>query len=201
MHWVGNDIWAMVVIAQETPDSPVAISPLEPDMEQLLTEYVDVFAEPKTVTPHQLYDQALTLEPGHRPPNSRLCHYSPQQKDEIEHQVAEMIVAGIVNDSMSPCSSPVLLVKQGSSWRFCVNYRKLNEVTIKNKFPLPIVNELLDELASSKFFSKLDLRASYHQIRMHASGEDKTAFKTHSSHFQIQQCRLDPETRRLCFSS
>lgn len=65
---VGNDIWAMLVISQETPDSPVHISPLEPDMEQLLTEYVDVFAEPKTLTPHRLYDQPLTLEPVHHPP-------------------------------------------------------------------------------------------------------------------------------------
>lgn len=125
---VGNDIWAMVAIAQETPDSPVHISPLEPDMEQLLTEYVDVFAEPKTLTPHRLYDQALTLEPVHHPPNSPPYRYSPQQKDEIEHQLAEMIVAGIVSHSMSPYASPVLLVKQGGSWRL----RRLQETEWSN---------------------------------------------------------------------
>ena len=100
------------------------------------------------------------LEVGHNPPNSLPYQYSPQQKDEIEWQVAEMIQEGIVKPSISPYASPVLLVKKkDGSWRFCVDYRELNAITVKNKFPLPMVNELLDELAGSKMFSKLDLRA------------------------------------------
>lgn len=116
--------------------------------------------------------------------NARPYRHSPLQKDEIERQIADMLAAGIVQPSVSPFASPVLLVKKkDGSWRFCVDYRRLNSLTIKNKFLLPIVDELLDELAGTQFFSKLDLRDGYHQIRMREEDEDKTAFKTHHGHF------------------
>jgi hypothetical protein len=191
----GNDLWALAVVDFTNDITSVNTSSLpsdqtdtlSPDLQALLDDFVDVFVDPKSLPPHRQYDHAISLEPMAQPVNSRPYRYSPLQKDEIEHQIAEMIAAGVIVPSMSPYASPVLLVKKkDGQWWFCVDYRKLNAITIKNKFPLLIVDELLDELAGSQFFSKLNLRAGYHQIRMREGDEDKTAFKTHSGHFQFR---------------
>lgn len=179
-----NEIWATALIT--TVSSPtVVVNP--PGIQKLLQQYADVFAEPDSLPPSRAYDHAIHLVPGATPVNSRPYRYSPLQKDEIERQVQEMIKAGIISPSLSPFASPVLLVKKkDGTWRFCVDYRKLNSITIKSKFPMRVVDELLDELAGTSWFSKLDLRAGYHQIRMLPQDEFKTAFKTHHGQFEFR---------------
>lgn len=161
----GNDIWSIAVLEQQPFTSPEQHTEIPTEVQSLLQNYMDIFQEPKSLPPHRQYDHAITLEHGTTPVNVRPYRYSPLQKDEIERQVAEMLGSGMITPSMSPYASPVLLVqKKDSSWRFCVDYQRLNKYTVKNKFPLPIVDELLDELAGTQFFSKLDLRVGYHQI-------------------------------------
>ena len=113
--------------------------------------------------------------PGAHPVNVWPYRYSPQQKLEIEKQITEMLQKGVIQYSSSPFASLVLLVKKkDGTWRFCVDYRALNSITVKDKSP--IVEELIDKLHGAKFFNKLDLRAGYHQIRVHPNDIEKTAF-------------------------
>ena len=152
----------------------------------LLQEYDRLFDEPRTLPPRRSADHTIPLVPGAQPVKVRPYRYSPIQKTEIENQLKQMLQQGVIRPSASSFASPVLLVKKkDGTWRFCVDYRHLNAITVKNKQPMPVVDELLDELAGAKWFTKLDFQSGYHQICMAAGEEYKTTFRTHNGLFEF----------------
>ena len=134
---------------------------------EVLSQYTHLFAEPTLLPPTRAADHKIPLVPGAQPVKVRPYKYSSIQKTEIEKQLQQMLAQGVIRPSTSSFASPVLLViKKDGTWRFCIDYRHLNAITVKHKHPMPVVDELLDELAGSKWFTKLDFRSGYHQICM-----------------------------------
>lgn len=124
-------------------------------LRSLLQEFQDIFAAPTGLPPVKDHDHHIPLLPRVPPVNVKPYRYPYFQKAEIEKLVGEMLADGVIRPSTSPFSSPVLLVKKkDGTWRFCVDYRALNAVTVKDRFPIPTVAELLDEIAGARIFSK-----------------------------------------------
>lgn len=152
----------------------------------LKEEFMDILAEPTSLPPFRdNHNHKIPLKEGSDPINQIPYRYAVYQKNEIDKIVEEMLKSGTIQASSSPYASPVVLVKKkDGSWRLCVDYRGLNGLTIKDRFPILMIEDLMDELGGSQVFSKLDLRAGYHQVRMDPADIHKTTFKTHSGHFE-----------------
>ncbi|XP_042065373.1 uncharacterized protein LOC121808874 [Salvia splendens] len=187
----GDCCWVLHSVQKEVVAEPFGISSslsqaAQSQLLKLIEEFPSITREAAGLPPCRRTDHRIPLRPGTDPVSVRPYRYNHLQKDEMERLVAEMLTSGVIQPSTSPFSSPVLLVrKKDGSWRFCVDYRELNKRTIPDKYPILVIQELLDELHGAKWFSKIDLKAGYHQIRVAPNDVPKTVFRTHSGHYEF----------------
>ena len=136
-----------------------------------------MFESPKGLPPIRDHDHAIHLILGSVPPYIQPYRYPYVQKSEIERMIAKMLEAGIIQPSQCSFSAPVVLVhKKDGSWHMCPVYRELNKLAIKDKFPILVIDEFLDELHGEIYFTKLHLHSGYHQIRIETKDISKIEF-------------------------
>ena len=132
------------------------------DVGDVFPEDVAAGLPPMRVTEHQ-----IDLIPGAILPNRAPYRTNPEETKEVQKQVQALLDKGYIRVSLSPCDVPVILVpKKDGTWRMCVDYRAINNITIRYRHPIPRLEDMLDELSGAAIFSKIDLRSGYHQIRM-----------------------------------
>jgi hypothetical protein len=175
------------VIAQLHAIQTTETPPVPQDLQALLSKHKTVFSTPQGLPPSRsVHDHSIPLVPGILPPNIRPYRHPFAQKNEIEKMVQELLTVGVIHPSMSPHSSLfVMVLKKESSWRMCPDFHALNKLTIKYKFPIPVIDDLLDDLSGAQFFTKIGLRSGYHQIRMKEANIPKKAFLTHEGHHEF----------------
>jgi hypothetical protein len=146
----------------------------------VVCEYPDVFPDDfPGMPPDRDIEFVIELQPGTTRISKRPYPMPPNELAELKVQLQDFLDKGFIRTSASPWGCPALFVKKKDhSLRLCVDYRPLNAVTIKNKYPLPRIDNLFDQLAATKVFSKIDLRSGYHQIKIKPSDIPKTAFST-----------------------
>lgn len=158
-------------------------------MRALLTSFRRLFAEelPDGLPPKRVVRQVIPLQDQSTVPNRPMFRYSPAEQEEMKRQVTALLKRGVLEVSSSPFGAPVLFVKKKSGeLRMCVDYRALNKITVKNRYPLPRVDDLLDRLQGATVFSSLDLTSGYHQIRLSEEDVPKTAFRVPFGLFQYK---------------
>ncbi|KAI2663491.1 Transposon Tf2-6 polyprotein [Labeo rohita] len=163
---------------------------LDVDREAIPVQYrdlVEVFSRRSAarLPPHRPYDLAIDLVPGAVPPRGHLYSLSAKEQLTMEEYVAEGLRAGTIRPSSSPAAAGFFFVKKkDGGLRLCVDYRGLNQITVKNRHPLPLTNTALDALSGAHFFTKLDLRSAYNLVRIREGDEWKTAFITPTGHYE-----------------
>ncbi|KAF5445037.1 hypothetical protein F2P56_034120 [Juglans regia] len=185
---VVKGVWLYLIGREVRTTEEVSI----PAVSKIVKDFEAVFSEPHGLPPPRSHDHKIVLQEDLKSTCVWIYIYPYYQKAKIERLVTKMLRSGIIRGSQSPYSSPVLLVRKvDRSWRMCVDYRALNKDTIKDKYHIPNIDELLDEFYGAEIFSKLDLRSGYHQIRMHEGDISKTTFRTHEGYYEFLQSLED----------
>ena len=161
---------------------------LPKDIGNLINKFEDVFPEelPARLPPKRNIEHGIEIESGSTPPSRPPYRLSFIEQDELKKQLRSLLDNKLIRPSCSPYGSPVLFVKKKSGeLRMCIDFRALNNITIKNKYPLPRVDDLLDQLSTARYFTKLDLTSGYWQVRIRENVIPKTAFRTRYGHYEF----------------
>ena len=169
----------------QLPESPA----LQERMQALLARFRDVVPEDPgfkpPYPPKRAVDHAIETIPGMSPPNKPVYRMSPAELEELKKQLADLLERGLIKPSTSPYASPIIFVKKkDGGFRLCIDYRALNNMTVKNKYPLPRIDDLLDRLHGAKYFTKMDMASGYHQVRLAEEDVYKSAFRTRYGHYE-----------------
>ncbi|KAL0543847.1 hypothetical protein IC582_018952 [Cucumis melo] len=174
--------WGILASVVDTREADVSLS-----SEPVVRDYPDVFPEELPgLPPHREVEFAIELEPGTVPISRAPYRMAPAELKELKVQLQELLDKGFIRPSVSPWGAPVLFVKKkDGSMRLCIDYRELNKVTVKNRYPLPRIDDLFDQLQGATVFSKIDLRSRYHQLRIKDEDVPKTAFRSRYGHYEF----------------
>jgi hypothetical protein len=153
----------------------------------VIRDFPEVFPDDvKGLPPQRQVEFRIDLVPDANPVAKSPYRLAPREMQELSSQLQELSDKGFIRPSSSPWGAPVLFVKKkDGSFRMCIDYRELNKLTIKNRYPLPRIDDLFDQLQGATYFSKIDLRSGYHQLRVLDSDISKTAFRTRYGHFEF----------------
>ncbi|GJY19517.1 putative reverse transcriptase domain-containing protein [Tanacetum coccineum] len=154
----------------------------------IVQDFPEVFPEDLPgIPPTRQVEFQIDLIPGAAPVARAPYRLAPSEMKELSDQLKELSDKGFIRPSSSPWGAPVLFVKKkDGSFRMCIDYRELNKLTVKNRYPLPRIDDLFDQLQGSSIYSKIDLRSGYHQLRVREEDIPKTAFRTRYGHYEFQ---------------
>ncbi|KAL0549969.1 hypothetical protein IC582_014464 [Cucumis melo] len=161
---------------------------LKPEDVPVVKEFLDVFPDDLSgLPPDREIEFTIELLPGTAPISQAPYRMAPSELKELKMQLQELVDKGYIRPSVSPWGAPVLFVKKkDGTLKLCIDYRQLNKVTIRNKYPLPRIDDLFDQLRGAALFSKIDLRSGYHQLKVRESDIAKTAFRTRYGHYEFR---------------
>jgi hypothetical protein len=150
-----------------------------------MEEYRDIFSSPIRVLMHFQVKHPIDLTPNAPLPNGPVYRHSMIENDEIKNHIQEISQKRHIRPNSSPHRSQIVLVqKKDETWRLCVDYRELNKITVKNRYPITWINDLLDQFKGENFFSKIDLKSGYHEVPIKPTGVWKTNFKSKEGLFE-----------------
>jgi hypothetical protein len=189
----GAKIYALIEVNQLLRHSSITsklseLTAIAAELPGCLVSFPDVFSDTnaRRLAPNRDIDLAIELQPGKEPPYGPIYPLSPRELAALQEFLQDNLAKGFIRESKSPAGAPILFApKKDGSLRLCVDYRGLNAITVKNRYPLPLITEIMDRVQGAKYFSKIDLKDAYYRLRVKPGDEWKTAFRTRYGHYEF----------------